>query len=101
MTVSFASCASSGKGKIVGKWVCELYSSEQIIEFTSDGKFIDHTSGSINHYSVSGNEIVTYIEDIPESEVEIEYKIKGDTLVFGNIEYKRYENVMPGTDANQ
>ena len=82
-------CSQNGNRNIIGKWSCELYGSEQIIEFTSDGSFIDHTSGSINRYLVSDGKIVTYVEDAPDSKVAIEYKIKNDTLTFGNIEYKK------------
>ena len=88
IVASFSSCIGN-KGKVVGKWVCELYGSEQIIEFTEDGSFIDHTSGSVNRYTVSGGKIVTYVEDVPESKIAIEYKVSGDTLVFGNAEYKK------------
>lgn len=83
------SCSANGNIKLIGKWSCELYGSEQIIEFTKDGSFIDHTSGSVNRYLVSGGKIVTYVEDTPESKVAIEYKVKGDILVFGNTEYKK------------
>lgn len=84
----FCSCGAGG-GNVVGKWKCELYSSEQIIEFTSDGRFIDHTSYAENRYRVSGSEIVTYVEGEKGSEVAIPYKVNGTTLMLGETEYIR------------
>lgn len=84
--------AGCGKeNNLTGAWKCELYSSEQIIEFTDDGRFIDHTSGAENRYRIKGGSIVVYVEDAPESELEIDYKIKDGKLVFGETEYVKTE----------
>ena len=88
-------CSDAGKDKIIGKWVCELYGSDLVIEFSEDGSFIDHTSGSINKYFVSDGKIVTYVEGVPESEIAIDFEVKDGLLIYGKTEYKKYEDVMP------
>lgn len=94
-------CSGAGKDKIIGKWVCELYGSDLVIEFADDGSFIDHTSGSNNKYFVSDGKIVTYVEGVPESEIAIDFEINDDVLIFGNTEYKRYESIMSHSDTNK
>ena len=74
-----------------GKWKCELYSSEQIIEFTKDGKFVDYGTLSENRYRLDGEYVITYVEGDASSEVKIPYRVKGNTLIFGGLEYTRTE----------
>ena len=93
-----ASCAKF-KGNVIGMWQCELYGSVQIIEFTDDGRFIDHTGGVENKYRIDGSDIVVFVEDVPESEVRLEYEVTGDTLKLGGAEYKKYNN-NTGKDAD-
>lgn len=93
-----ASCAKF-KGNVIGMWQCELYGSVQIIEFTDDGRFIDHTGGVENKYRIDGSDIVVFVEDVPESEVRLEYEVTGDTLKLGGAEYTKYNN-NTGKDAD-
>ena len=57
--------------ELCGRWVCELYSSSKVIEFTDDGKFIsysdkgiyiDYDSYDVSNYRVENGVIVTYVE---------------------------------------
>ena len=89
--VLLCSCGNTRGGSVVGVWKCELYSSEQIIEFTSDGRFIDYISSSENRYRTDGSDIIIYVENEPDSEVSMKYKVKGATLVLGQTEYIKVE----------
>lgn len=84
-------CGCSGhslrKKDIVGVWGCELYGSMLIIEFTEDNEFISHTDGSVNQYKIKGDNIITFVEGVPESEVSLDAVVKGDTLIYGGVEY--------------
>lgn len=51
VSATLCSCGAGG-GSIVGVWKCELYSSEQTVEFTSDGRFIDYVTFSENRYKM-------------------------------------------------
>lgn len=92
-------CACANKGNVIGVWSCELYGSEQIIEFTSDGKFIDRTvtgffgnaDGTENCYRVKNGKLEIYVEEDPTSTVTLEYSVKDDTLTLGGVEYQRVE----------
>ena len=87
--LSLFACSKDGKDTPVGTWSTELYGSEQIIEFTTDGYFFDHTSGYVNRYRTEGNNIVTYVEGEEGSEISLPYSVKDDVLVYGRAEYKR------------
>lgn len=89
--IVICSCAKDININPVGKWKCELYSSEQVIEFTKDGRFIDYGTLSENRYRLEGENVVTFVEGDPSSEVAIPYNVKGNTLVFGGLEYTRVE----------
>ena len=93
--VACAACAA-GKANVTGVWSCELYGSEQILEFTDDGRFIDRTSFTENRYRIERGRIVVYVEDEPGSELSFDYKVEGDTLTFGGAEYTK---IVP-TDAD-
>ena len=88
LALMLSACADKSQ-KIVGCWNCELYGSEQIIEFTSDGHFIDHTNLGDNRYRFQGSDLVIYVEDEPESALRFDYSVKGDILTLGNVEYTR------------
>jgi hypothetical protein len=90
ITVSLCSCGAEG-GSVVGVWKCELYSSEQKIEFTSDGRFIDLVTFSENRYRTEDSKIIIYVEDVPGSEISMSYRVKGSTLVLGETEYTKVE----------
>lgn len=90
ITATLCSCGAEG-GSVVGVWKCELYSSEQKIEFTSDGRFIDLITYSENRYRTEGSQIIIYVEDVPGSEVSMSYRVKGSTLVMGETEYTKVE----------
>ena len=77
---------------IVGKWRCELYGSELLIEFTPDSRFISHTDGTENRYTVENGCIVTYVEGDVSSEISLEASVDGNTLTYGGVEYTRVEN---------
>ncbi len=81
--------ACGEKSKLVGVWRCELYGSDLIVEFTRDGKFVDHIDSVENRYRVKGKKLEIYVEDAPESMLEIDFSVKGDTLTFGGAEYER------------
>ncbi len=90
ISATLCSCGAGG-GSVVGVWKCELYSSEQVIEFTSDGRFIDLVTYSENRYRTDGQNIITYVDGVPGSEVSIPYKVKGSTLILGETEYTKVE----------
>ncbi len=90
ISATLCSCGAGG-GSVVGVWKCELYSSEQVIELTSDGRFIDLVSNSENRYRTDGRNIITYVDGVPGSEVAIPYKVKGSTLILGETEYTKVE----------
>ena len=77
---------------VVGKWRCELYGSELLIEYTPDSRFISHTDGTENRYTVENGCIVTYVEGDVSSEISLDAKVDGDTLTYGGVEYTRVEN---------
>lgn len=88
------------KNLIVGKWRCELYSSDLVIEFTKDGRFIDHSSFAENKYRLENGCVVVYIENMPETEVKIEFEVSEDKLIFGELEYKRINLNLSENDKN-
>lgn len=75
---------------LVGKWRCELYGSELLIEFTDDGRFISYTDMSENCYRIENEAVVTYVDGVLESEVTMKAKVTGDKLVLGGLEYTRF-----------
>lgn len=87
--------ACGQKKELVGVWRCELYGSELLVEFTDDGKFIDHTDSVENRYRIKGDSLEIYVQDAPESTLSIDFKVSGDTLTFGGAEYERV--VLPAT----
>ena len=92
MFLAFACCSSEAalsESDVVGKWRCELYGSELVIEFTPDSRFISHTDGTENRYTVENGCIVTYVEGDVNSELAIEASVDGDTLTYGGVEYER------------
>ena len=92
-------CAcKDNKEDLAGVWQTDLYGSQQIIEFTKDGYFIDHTTGDVNRYRISGGKIVTYVEGEKSSEVAIPYSIEGDTLKYGVAEYTKVLKNADNTD---
>lgn len=102
-------CACGTKGSVVGIWSCELYGSEQVIEFTSDGKFIDHTLTKVfdstmnteNRYRIHNASVEIYVEGDPASVVALEYSVKDDVLTLGGVAYQRIErtSLSDGTKA--
>ena len=91
--VMFAACVK--KPSPVGLWRCELYGPETVLELTADGDFIDHTDGSVNKYRIRGNSIVTFVEDVPDSEVALPYDIRDGKLYLGSVAYERVEEAQP------
>ena len=88
----FSACGAKGKSDaLVGVWKCELYGSEQIIEFTADGRFIDRSSLDENRYQVKGDQVEVYVPDAPESRISFEYSVKDGILAFGGAEYTKAE----------
>ncbi len=93
----FILTACGSKGNLVGTWSCELYGSELVIEFTDDGRFIDrtasdifnYTGGTENQYRIRNGKLEVYVEDDPASVVTLEYRVDGDVLTLGGVEYKR------------
>ena len=69
--IVMCSCAKDININPVGKWSCELYSSEQIIEFTKDGKFIDYGTHSETRYRLEVVNVVTFVEGDLSSVVAI------------------------------
>lgn len=86
--------------KLDGVWVCELYGSALVIEFTDDGRFIDRTSFTENNYKIENGKIITYVDGVQDSELALEYSLDGDTLVFGGVEYRRAKNINE-TESDQ
>ncbi len=76
---------------LVGRWKCELYGSELVIEFTDDGRFISHTDMSENFYRIENEMLVTYVDGIPDSEVAMSAKVNDEKLVLGGLEYTRLD----------
>lgn len=102
LIISSTLCAcGAGGGNVVGVWRCELYSSEQIIEFTSDGRFIDCVTYSENRYRTNGSKIIIYVEGEPNSEVSMPYRVNGSTLILGETEYTKVEIENQARKDNQ
>ena len=99
--------ACGAKQSAVGTWSCELYGSEQIIELTADGRFIDHTAANVldaaidteNRYRIKGGALEIYVEEDPTSTVTLEYHVKDDVLTLGGVAYQRVEGLETGTDT--
>ena len=90
LALVFCLCSCKrGKDEVIGKWMCDMYGEAQIIEFTSDGKFIDYSTMSENRYKIKGGKIETYVEGEEDSKVAVSYSVDGDTLYFGGAEYER------------
>ncbi|MCR5353555.1 MAG: hypothetical protein K6D98_04550 [Clostridiales bacterium] len=90
LTLVFCLCSCKNKkDEVVGKWMCDMYGSAQIIEFTSDGKFIDYSTMSENKYKIKDGKIETYVEGEEDSKVAVSYSVDGDKLYFGGAEYER------------
>ena len=91
-----AGCGSQSKDlsvdHLAGRWKCELYGSELVIEFTDDGRFISHTDMSENCYRIEDGMIVTFVENILGSDVKVEAKVKDNILIFGGVEYIRFDH---------
>ena len=90
--LTFICCSSKEVLKdsdVVGKWRCELYGSELVIEFTPDCRFISHTDGTENRYTVENGCIVTYVDGDVNSELAIEANVDGNVLTFGGVEYTK------------
>ncbi len=84
-----SACMGNRKDDLVGIWECELYGSVQQIEFTENGYFIDHTGYAKNRYTADGDEITVFVEDVPDSDIDFDYRIHDDILTFGGAEYTR------------
>ena len=90
-------CACGAKESVVGLWSCEFYGSEQVVEFTADGRFVDHSLLNLsvssqdteNRYRIKGSNVEIYVEDDPSSTVELEYSVKDDVLTLGGVQYTR------------
>ena len=96
-----ASCARQQQSP-VGVWKCETYGSELILELTDGGDFIDRTGGAINKYRVEGNNIITYVEDEPDSEVSLPFEIRDGVLYLGTVAYEPVteETELPVQDTD-
>lgn len=95
LLITFAGCSSEkalSEADVVGKWRCELYGSELYIEFTPDSRFISHTDGTENRYTVENGCIITYVEGDVFSNIALEASVNGDTLTYGGVEYTRVKN---------
>lgn len=96
-------CACGAKESVVGMWSCELYGSEQVVEFTADGRFVDHSLLNLsvssqdteNRYRIKSSKVEIYVEDDPSSTVALDYSVKDDVLTLGGVQYTR---VAPETD---
>jgi hypothetical protein len=84
----FVSCKKNND-ELVGKWMCDMYGSVQIIEFTSDGKFIDYSTSSENRYRIKDEEIEIYVEGEEDSTVSVTFSVDENTLKLGGAEYER------------
>ena len=84
-------CSAShtlSESDVVGKWRCELYGSELLIEFTPDNHFISHTDDTENRYAVENGYIITYVEGCYDDGVKIEASIRDGVLIYGGVEYE-------------
>ena len=99
VVVTLGGCVSSdtlSQAELVGKWRCELYGSELIIEFTPDNRFISHTDGAENCYDVDNGYIITYVEGCYDDGVKIKAELNDDVLIFGGVEYTPVEEIIGG-----
>ncbi len=97
--IIFTACTDKEKSLIVGKWIDTT--TEQIIEYTSDGYYYEYINESFTsdktNYKINGDKITYYIENEPGSEFSVDYTLEGDTLIIGGkIEYTRL--VIPEND---
>ena len=76
------------ESELAGKWRCELYGSELIIEFTPDNRFISHTDGIENRYAVEDGYIITYVEGFYDEGVKIKASVNDGILTYGGVEYE-------------
>ncbi len=91
-TVFLSSCAS--KQDISGFYDIEGMNS--VYEFTSDGRIIENGSDTVvSKYRIEGDEIVTYIDGLPESELRFPFKKNGDNFFMGKTEYRRINDKLP------
>lgn len=84
-------CSAShtlSESDIVGKWRCELYGSELIIEFTPDNRFISHTDGMENRYAVEDGYVITYVEGFFDEGIKLEAYVTDGVLTYGGVEYE-------------
>ena len=96
-------CACGAKESVVGMWSCELYGSERVVEFTADGRFVDHSLLNLsvssqdteNRYRIKSSKVEIYVEDDPSSTVALDYSVKDDVLTLVGVQYTR---VAPETD---
>ena len=88
----FFGCSKNLQNGLVGKWKCELYGSDLLIEFTHDGKFIDHTTGAVNSYTAKKDLITTFIDGYDDSKVTLTYSVIDNRLYYGGVEYIRIED---------
>lgn len=105
MMLTFLSCAGA-KDDLVGKWIDQK--TEQVYEYTSDGHYYEYTNESFTTdktlYKVSGGKITYYIEDSPESEYTVSYRIKNGNIEIYEINGTELsENIVykPYTEGNE
>lgn len=89
--ILLCSC-SDRESALVGKWIDNT--TEQIIEYTSDGYYYEYVNESFTsdktRYKASDDTITYYIDGEEDTEFSVEYSLDGDRLVIaGELEYRR------------
>ncbi len=86
--------------------ICESIweSNVGFLQFTPDGKILNNFESeeeSVSYYKLlSGGKINMYTEEGEEYGIVLPYKFSGDSLFIGEVEYKPYEKVDEGTNAD-
>ena len=97
---------SGCSGKTAQTKLCENIweSSVGFLQFTESGKILNNFESeeeSVSYYKLlSGGKINMYTEEGEEYGIVLPYKFSGDSLFIGEVEYKPYEKVDEGTNAD-
>ena len=75
-------------------WYWESY--VDVMRFTEDGRILRNfqlVHESDSRYTVTKNEIKMYPEDLPEDAMTFPFRLEGDKLYIGEVEYTKYQEV--------
>ncbi len=92
--------ACSADNDIAGFYDVEGRSS--VYEFTSDGRIIENgNTVNVSNYRIENDEIIIYIEGVPESEFPFPFRKEGDNFFMGELEYRRLKDINIDTEETK